>query len=164
MKLSLKHTLFVFLSILFSSCSDESEDLTLKEILNQKLLETSWSVELYSIDNLDENITSGDYKVTFSDDQQLKFTNGSTIEGRWGLVYDSSIEHYDELDTQYIDYSDSIVWDDAYEDQLLLQVILNEKNFAPLTGYWTVNSYDNNSINLQNDFYVLALHEITYTD
>lgn len=156
--------MFVVLAMLFPSCSDESKDLTLKEVLNQKLLKSSWSVELYSVDDHDENITNGNYKVTFRDDQQLKLTNGTTSDGRWALVYDSSIIYYNELETQYIDYSDSIVWEDDYEDKLLLQVILNEKNLAPLTGYWIVNSYDNNSINLENETYVLELHEITYTN
>ncbi len=161
MKLTLKQTLFLLLTVSLLSCADESEDLTLKEIVHQKLIQSGWSVELYPRNNSEQTINTEDYKVTFHSDQKINLTNGSSTKGIWNLQYNSDIDHYDELNNEYIDYNDSIVWDDANEKELLLQVILSQKDFTQLTGYWTINSYDNNSIILENESYILKLQEKT---
>nr|WP_319400481.1 hypothetical protein [uncultured Carboxylicivirga sp.] len=150
------HTIAIGL-ILICGCNTESEQFTSKEILSNFLISNIWSIELIN-NTKEEQYSSGEYYALFNIDQSLRVKNGINQNGNWDLYYKSSLEHYDELSISREDNSELLIWDDSYEDHLILILNFEQKNSNDLQHHWIVTSYNSKSISLINKNIQLILH------
>nr|WP_321454300.1 hypothetical protein [uncultured Carboxylicivirga sp.] len=142
--------------ILTCGCNTESEQLTSKDILSNYLVSNIWSIQLIN-NTKEEKYSSGEYYAQFNIDQTLCVNNCINQTGNWDLYYKSSLEHYDELSISPDDNSEPLIWDDTYEDHLILILNFETKINEDLQNHWIVTSYNSKSVSLINRHIKLIL-------
>lgn len=151
--------LFCCSILLLFSCSSESETLTAKDILMERLQKGKWTIVKHKSVNYKPRL-SKDYEFSFVSSNRAVVNNAKDITGQWSMYFANEIIYLDDLDEPAPDNENVHLYEDLEEEHLYMVLSFNSTLLEPINGRWRISGYNSKRIHLSRGDYKFTLQSL----